>query len=247
MSTTAATNDHPEQRHFPLMEQRSVGFLLATVAGLLNAWTLDYAQTFATVQSGNVVQSGYRLVQGDWAGFTFAFGSVIAFGVGAAMCGILMTSMVRRGRIFTPVVLWIECLLLLSMAIASRMGMIDPHAVAYTVSFVAGAQGNAFHKTRGMLYGNVAVTFVVQMAFNFLAQSFFKKEGINGEPNVVWAGTFFLILLGFAGGGALGFFVDIRVIDHASLFLAAAIVLVLALRAMAQSGPVDPTPGGLIG
>ena len=98
-----------------------------------------------------------------------------------------------------------------------------------------------------MLYGNVAVTFVVQMAFNFLAQSIFKKEGINGEPNVVWAGTFFLILLGFAGGGALGFFVDIRVIDHASLFLAAAIVLALALRAMAQSGPVDPTPGGLIG
>jgi uncharacterized membrane protein YoaK (UPF0700 family) len=247
MSTIAVTDDHPEKRGFPLMEKRSVGFALATVAGLLNAWTLYHAQTFATVQSGNVVQSGYRLVQGDWPGFTFAFGSVIAFGVGAAMCGVLMTSLLRRGWIFTPVVLWIECLLILSMAIASHMGMIDSHVAAYTVSFVAGAQGNAFHKTRGMLYGNVAVTFVVQMAFNFLAQSLFKKEGINGEPNVVWAGTFFLILLGFAAGGAIGFFVDIRVIDHASLFLAATIVLVLALRAMAQSGPVDPTPGGLIG
>ena len=37
-----------------------------------------------------------------------------------------------------------------------------------------------------------------------------------------------------------------RVVDHASLFLAAAMVLVLALRAMAQPNTADPTPGGLI-
>ena len=68
--------------------------LLAFVAGLMNAWTLHHAQTFATVQSGNVVQSGYRLVQGDWSGFTFALASVIAFGLGSALCGVLMTNLV---------------------------------------------------------------------------------------------------------------------------------------------------------
>lgn len=245
--STSIIQDHPEKIRFPLMEERVVGFLLAFMAGLMNAWTLYHAQTFATVQSGNVIQSGYRLVQGDWSAFTFAFGSVIAFGLGSALCGVLMSERLRQGRIFTPVVLWFECLALLALAIASRLGLVDPHVVAYGVSFVAGTQGNAFHKDHGMLYGNVAVTFVVQMAFNFLAQSLFRKKGINGEPNLMWAGIFFSVLLGFAAGGAIGFFLDMRVIDHASLFLAALVAVGLALRAGSEPKEADPTSGGMIG
>jgi uncharacterized membrane protein YoaK (UPF0700 family) len=230
------------------MERRTVAFLLAFAAGLMNAWTLFHVQTFATVQSGNVIQSGYRLVQGDWSAFVFASVSVLAFGLGAAFCGILMTILIRQGRIYTPIVLWLECALLLAAAVASRTRMVDAHIVAYIVSFVAGIQGNAFHKTRGMLYGNVAVTFVVQMAANFAVQNLFRKEGINGETNLTWAATFLGVLLSFAAGGALGFFVDIRVLDQASLFLAAATVLVLSLRAsIHEAGRVDPTPGGFIG
>lgn len=244
---TNVIQEHPEQIRFPLMEDRTVGFFLALMAALLNAWTLAHTETFATVQSGNVLQSGYRLVQGDWTGFTFAFGSVIAFGLGSAICGVLMTSMLRRGKVFTPVVLWFEVVALAGLAVASRMGAIDPHVVAYAVSFVAGAQGNAFHKNHGMLYGNVAVTFVVQMAFNFLVQSMFKKDGINGEPNLMWAGIFFSVLLGFAGGGALGFFVDAKVMNHASMFLAAGIALVIGVLAMNRPKAVDPSSGGLIG
>ena len=228
------------------MEYPQVGFLLAFTAGLLNAWTLAHASTFATVQSGNVVQSGYRLVQGDWPAFWFSFLSVIAFGLGSAVCGILMTTLLRRNRIFSPVVLGFECLALVGLGIASRMSLVDPHIVAYAVSFVAGAQGNAFHKNHGMLYGNVAVTFVVQMAFNFLSQSIFKKNGINGEPNLMWAGVFFLVLLGFAAGGGIGFFVDLKLVNHASLFIASLIALILMLKSL-QMPKSDPTPGGLIG
>lgn len=239
--------EHPEQIRFPLMEDRSVGFLLAIMAGLLNAWALAHAQTFATVQSGNVVQSGYRLVQGDWPSFIFAFGSVLAFGIGLAACGFLMTGMLRRHKVFTPVVLELECVMLVGLAVASRMGALDPHVVAYAVSFVAGAQGNAFHKNHGMLYGNVAVTFVVQMAFNFLVQGLFKKTGINGEPNMMWAGVFFSVLLGFAGGGAIGFYLDMHMIDHASMFLSAFIAFVLMMLALRNPKAAGPTSGGLIG
>ncbi|PZQ49353.1 MAG: hypothetical protein DI556_10780 [Rhodovulum sulfidophilum] len=244
---TAIIQKHPEEIRFPLMGERSVGFLLAIMAGLLNAWTLAHAQTFATVQSGNVIQSGYRLVEGDWPAFVFAFGSVIAFGLGSAFAGVIMTSALRRGKSYTPIILWLEFLAIAGFAVASRMNLVDPHVVAYAVSFVAGAQGNSFHKDHGMLYGNVAVTFVVQMAFNFLVQAMFKKEGINGEPNLMWAGTFFSVLLGFAGGGAIGFFVDMHLVDHASMFLAAVMAFLLALRAMGDKAPVDPKPGGMIG
>lgn len=247
--TFQVIQDHPEKIRFPLMEKPFVGCMLAFLAGTLDAWTLGNAQTFATVQSGNVVSSGYWLVQGDWAKFTFAFGSVIAFGIGSLVCGILMTALLRHKKVFTPEVLFTEAVVLAVLGVLALRGEMNPHYIAYAVSFVAGAQGNAFHKSHGMLYGNVAVTFVVQMAFNFLIQSFFSKKGINGEPNLMWAAIFFLILLGFSAGGAIGFLVD-SYIDGTALFLPAAIALVLgliSLRERIAARAVDPTPGGLIG
>jgi uncharacterized membrane protein YoaK (UPF0700 family) len=244
---SAAINAHPETIRFPLMEKPLIGFLLAFMAGTMDAWTLGNAQTFATVQSGNVVSSGYWLVQGDWPKFGFALFSVIAFGIGSLACGALMTSMLRKKRIYTPQVLFAQAAILAALGAAALRGDADPHHIAYAVSFVAGAQGNAFHKSHGMLYGNVAVTFVVQMAFNFLIQAAFSRKGINGEPNLMWSGLFFLVLLGFAMGGAIGLLIDAWT-DGVALFLPAVIALVLAVIALGERGrPIDPTPGGLIG
>lgn len=236
----------PEESRFPLMETPLIGFLLAFMAGSMNAWTLQNAQTFATVQSGNVVQSGYWLVQGDWEKFSFPFISVICFGLGSAACGIIMTLLARHHRMYTTIVLSLEFLILAAMVWCVWTGKLDPHVIAYVVSFVAGMQGNAYHKDHGMLYGNVAVTFVVQMAFNFLIQSAFKRKGINGEPNLMWAGLFFLVLLGFAGGGAIGFFID-QVILGGALIMPALIALVLVFIAKGETqggSRADPTGGG---
>lgn len=231
---------------YPLMEKPFVGFLLAMMAGSMNAWTLANAETFATVQSGNVVQSGYRLVQGDWQAFWFSSLSVLAFGIGSGLCGVLMSSMSRKGKAYTPAVMWTMCIVLVALAFCARGHVLEPQYIAYAISFLAGAQGNAFHKDRGMLFGAVAVTFVVQMAFNFLAQSLFSRTGINGKTNLSWAGVFFLTLLGFAGGGAIGFLVD-KQFAGASIFLPAAIALILGVIAINIPSEADPTPGGLIG
>lgn len=246
--TTAIVQDHPEKIRFPLMEHPQIGVMLAFLAGLTNAWTLAHAQTFSTVQSGNVISAGYRLVQGDYGGFWFAILSVLAFGVGSACCGVLMTTRLRQGKTYTSVALWVQAVLLIAFGLLLRFAITDnAHYIAFGVSFVAGWQGNAFHKNHGMLYGNVAVTFVVQMAFNFWVQSFFKKDGINGEPNSMWAWILFSILFFFAAGGGVGFFLDVHVLDHASLYLAAVIAIFLALRAASMKSDPDPTPGGLIG
>lgn len=212
----------------------------------MNAWTLLNAQTFATVQSGNVVQSGYWLVQGDWAKFSFPFISVMFFGIGSAACGVVMTSLLKKHKVLTTTILMLEFLILAVLIVLVWLGDYDAHYIAYAVSFVAGMQGNAYHKNHGMLYGNVAVTFVVQMAFNFLIQSVFNKKGINGEPNLMWAGIFFLVLLGFAGGGAIGFFAD-KYITAGALILPALIALVLFMIARTDTHEgerVDPTAGG---
>ncbi|MBN0038889.1 DUF1275 domain-containing protein [Cellulosimicrobium cellulans] len=247
---------------FPLMELPFVGFLLAIMAGAMNAWTLANASTFSTVQSGNVVSLGYWLVQGNWDKLWFPALSVLAFGLGSALCGILMTSFLRSGRTFTVAVLVAQMLLLVLFGVlaltlvgegSGNEAALDltadhsltAHWIAIGISFVAGAQGNAFHKNHGMLYGNIAVTSVVQMAFNFLMQSAFTKQGPNGETNIKWAGIFFLTILGFSGGAAIGFWADQALVNGASIFIPPIIALGLVLVAAGRKlENVDPTPGG---
>ncbi|PPG30527.1 DUF1275 domain-containing protein [Pseudoclavibacter sp. RFBB5] len=244
------------------MELSSVGFLLAIAAGSMNAWSLANAGTFSTVQSGNIISVGYWLIQGDIAKIVFPLAAILAFGLGSAACGVLMTAFQRSGRVYTPGVLLTGTVLLVLLGIlafvfvgdgdgrAAGIDLTADHSavasfIALGISFVAGAQGNAFHKNRGMLYGNVAVTFVVQMAFNFLVQAAFKREGINGSTNLRWSGVFFLTLLGFSGGAAIGFAADHFLANGASIFVPAVILLVLALVALGRrSKNVDPTPGG---
>ncbi|GAA1928669.1 hypothetical protein GCM10009775_20830 [Microbacterium aoyamense] len=263
MSTTStgAGRPAPETSNFPLMELPLVGFFLALAAGAMNAWSLANAATFSTVQSGNIISMGYWLIQGDLGKFAFPALAVLAFGLGSALCGVLMTTFQRSGRPYTPGVLLVGSVLLVIIAILAivlvgsgdgRAAGVDlsadhtitAHVLALAISFIAGAQGNAFHKNSGMLYGNVAVTFVVQMAFNFLVQSAFKREGINGSTNIKWAGLFFFVLLGFAGGAAIGFGAD-QLLNGASIFIPAVILLALFFVALAKGFKnVDPTPGG---
>jgi uncharacterized membrane protein YoaK (UPF0700 family) len=117
------------------MEKPLVGFLLAFMAGTMDAWTLGNAQTFATVQSGNVVASGYWLVQGDWPRFGFAFCSILAFGLGSLTCGILIgfaaggatgflvDAVTDGGALFLPAAM---ALVFGFLALADRGRRIDP-------------------------------------------------------------------------------------------------------------------------
>lgn len=274
MPTLKEIEPAPSAVRFPLMEKPFVGFLLAFICGCLNAWTLMNASTFATVQSGNVASSGIYLATGEWSKFLFAWGSVLAFGMGSFVCGWYMTKVLRKAKPYTPAVVFAEAAILIVMAILWSTGgipetKVGAQIVCFFVSFVAGAQGNAFHKNHGMLYGNVAVTFVVQAAFNFLMQSFMNRKGINGENNIKWSGIFFSVLLGFAGGGAIGALLNVglgweHVADKDgslingtpvagtgwSLLLPAVILIIIGIVAStevmhAKKSP-DPTAGGLI-
>ena len=80
-------------------------------------------------------------------------------------------------------------------------------------------QGNAFHRIDGLLYGNVAVTLVVQLAFNHLMQAAFG----NRRQHLVQSGLFFLVLLGFSTGGFIGAW-GTRQYDERVLWIAAAIL-----------------------
>lgn len=119
-----------------------------------------------------------------------------------------------------------------------------------------------------MLFGAVAVTFVVQMAFNFLAQSLFRRKGINGVSNLKWSGIFFSVLLGFALGAMVGAGLIVALgtdpagfmgqtgaahLDPAGGWALMAPALLfftlagLSKKTVEEGDPADPTDGGLIG
>ncbi|PWJ27447.1 uncharacterized membrane protein YoaK (UPF0700 family) [Branchiibius hedensis] len=265
MSTVEEVEDRSEAGPHPFTEWPWVGAAMAFVAGSCNAWTLFNASTFATVQSGNVASSGIFLADGNWPKFWFAWCSVLSFGLGSLICGILMTKFKDRGRSFSVAVLLSEAVILLILALVvivsdasnnhDTVGLFGQqtswhgHYIALGISFVAGAQGNAFHKVHGMLYGNVAVTFVVQMAFNFLIQARFKRDGIHGEPNIMWSGIFFFVLFGFASGGFVGSLLVHWLGGSGSksgweLLLPIVVLIGLAGMAASQRTNADPSPGG---
>ena len=252
---------------FNLMERPAFGAMLAFACGAMNAWTLINAGTFATVQSGNVASSGIYLAMGEWGKVAFALFSVLAFGLGSLAVGIYMSVRARTGARYSANVTGALAALLVVLTLLVVTSAVETkhyHYIAYAVSFTAGALGNSFHKAHGMLFGAVAVTFVVQMAFNFLVQSRFSRNGINGYPNLKWSGIFFLVLLGFASGGAIGALLvtlggtkpsigadpaDIVANGGFALLLPAlvlAIMSALAVRESRAGRNPDPTPGGLI-
>ncbi len=253
----------------PFMEWPLIGFVLAAIAGLMNSFTLIFAGTFATVQSGNVASSGIYLSTQDGPKWIFAIVSVFAFGLGSFSGGILMTLIKKKGKQYSVAMLTILGVLaaILSLIVVFS-GFKEYHWIAYGVSFIAGAMGNAYHKDNNALYGAVAVTFVVQMAFNFLAQSLFAKKGLDGQSNLKWSGVFFSVLLGFASGGALGAWLIVLMGTDPTgfmgesgpahlepnggwvLMLVAALFFLLALisgKRIQEHESADPTPGGYMG
>lgn len=227
-------------RKFPLLETAPAAVTLALVAGLLNAWTLGQVGTFATVQSGNLVSIGYFLAGADPSRAWSAVVSVLAFAVGAFLCSIYVLWRAREQRPYSAEVLFLEIVLLVALTVVTLISGAHPWWIAWTISFLAGVQGNAFHRETGMLYGNVAVTFVVQMAASLTGRAVGRKIADDGQPHLRPAGAYLLVLLAFAGGGGAGF--ALNMLWHSASMLVAALALAaLFVAASVARGAVDPS------
>lgn len=233
------TTRSPRMEAFPLMERPAISWFLAVVAGLLNAWTFHQAGNFATIQSGNVLQMGYQLAAGDWPKFWYAAGAVLAFGLGSAFTATVIASAYRRNRDYSPLIQGFLLLVMGTSLVLTVTGTVAAGHTTLAISFAGGMQGNAFHRDKGMLYANVAMTLVLQNAFNYLAQAFFTAKDSNGRANLQTAATFFFVLLGFAGGCAVGFLAD-QWWSGASLTLAMAITAGMTVATL--TSPSDPDP-----
>lgn len=230
----------PIHRRFPLLETAPAAVTLALVAGLLNAWTLGAVGTFATVQSGNLVSIGYFLVAADHSRAWSAAASALAFALGAFLCSLYVLWRAKKNCSYSAEVLIFEVAVLVLLA-AARLAPADTlWLTALAISFIAGVQGNAFHRETGMLYGNVAVTFVLQSAASLIGRAVGHRIDDDGQPHLRPAGAYILVLVAFAGGGGIGFALD-GLWTGFSLVAAAIALSALFFAAFAAPGPVDPS------
>ena len=201
------------------MERPQVAVLLAVAAGILSGFTFYTVHLFSTVQSGNVIQAGYQLAADQGVKWDHAVLAILAFGLGSGFTAILQNLLAKQSRDYSSVVLLFEATVLIALGFSFFSDRWSMLTYAYIVSFLAGMQGNAFHRIDGLLYGNVAVTMVVQLAFNHLFQALFD----NRRAHLLQSGLFFLVLLGFSGGGFIGAW-GTRKFDQQVLWIAAAIL-----------------------
>ena len=238
MSQTTATA--AESARYPLLERVPSAATLALVAGLLNAWTFANAQAFATVQSGNIVTLGYEIVAGNWGRVGFVGVAILAFATGAFLCTLFILLMSRLRHTYSAAVLAFEVAALILLGILAATGGANAIALTWAVSFIAGVQGNAFHRETGMVYGNVAVTFVLQNVGSLLGRAAGHRIASDDQPHLRPAGAYLAVLVAFAVGGGAGFALD-QLWRDLAFFVAALVLAVFALVAMTYRGPEDPT------
>lgn len=185
----------------PFMQLPTIAFLLAITSGMLDGYAFFTTKSFATFQSGNIIMLGYEFAKHGLAAIIPYIITIFAFGAGAMLLAWLRYKYNTNEKTWTFTLLSLEIMLILLLVAYIYFYKVEAsgfHAV-WALSFIAGMQGNAFHKINGMLYGNIAVTLNVQLGFSSLAESIAFK-GQERRDALYKSYCYFLTLFGFAGG-----------------------------------------------
>ena len=223
-----------------MMETPFIAFVLAVIAGNMNGYTYYAAEIFSTVQSGNIILLGQTIAQKNWSHLAAIALTVLSFGLGSVFTSIVEGLIAgNHKKNWSTIILAIEAIMLIALAYILSRDLIQTTYACVIISFIAGMQGNAFHKVNGMLYGNVAVTLVVQLAFSNLTQSLLGQKD-SGKTSSI----FFFVLLGFAFGGLIGTLLTAQY-QELSLLLPSALLIALAIRTYIKGDVehkvIDPT------
>lgn len=197
----------------PLMEMPWMAAILAIAAGGFDGYTYSSHHMFCTFQSGNVIMFGWYLAQD---GILFALPYLIsigAFGFGAFSMVFVKYVNDKTEKNYTTRIIVFEIVIIALILIAiNTFWKEHPEAglfkernlyVAWILAYVAGMQGQAFHKIAGMLYGNIAETLNVQLAFAYLGEASFGDKKLKGS-NRSKSWDYAMVLIGFAIGSGVG-------------------------------------------
>lgn len=90
-------------------------------------------------------------------------------------------------------------------------------------------QGNAFHKVDNMLYGNIAVTLNVQLAFSYLAEACFKSNKDKKSLMLKKFFDYFIVLVGFSLGAGISALLVPRLGSYSLFFTLSGLILLFCV------------------
>lgn len=239
------TNLNPDKPVIPLMQMPIIAFFLAIAAGSFDGYAFFTAGAFATFQSGNIIKVGYILATEPFYKVLPILASILSFGIGAMFTVLLRTIHKRQGKVWTFRVLTAEIILLVLLVVITTAAkdLLSPIQLVWVLAFIAGMQGNAFHKIGQMLYGNIAVTLNVQLGFSYLAEAFFKDSSQEKKDSLYRGYCYFLVLVGFALGAAIAALLAKHLGSYTLLFsiipLIAIYLTASVLHKQSPSTPID--------
>lgn len=164
--------------HTEVREKLRVALLMALSAGFIDGFTFfHYDGRFAGAQTGNVIQAGIYLAQGDWVKF-WDFAIPIFFFIAGVMFKVFYSTYLAKRRKFDA--LYMLSIQLVGMTVFSVMYAAFlklPNSIFVgIISFFMAIQFDTFNRAHGMGYTSVFTTGNIKIFSVNLAKWIMTRE-----------------------------------------------------------------------
>ncbi len=216
---------------------RQLGYVLAFVAGAINAGGFLAVQQYTSHMTGIVSSMADSIALGEPATLLTGFGAVLSFLTGATCCAILI-NFSRRRRMHSEYALPLlleACLLLVFGLVGAQVGLKGTWAVTLLIlvlSFLMGLQNAVITKLSNAVIRTTHVTGIItDMGIQLGRLVYWNAPSRSGEPKVqadlARLRTLTTLLISFFLGGVSGAF-GFQYFGYSATIPLAVLLIVLA-------------------
>lgn len=176
-------------------ESLPIGIILAIAGGAMDTFTyILHGQTFATMQSANVLLLGINIAQGNLAVALTYIAPVLSFIIGTMLVEEfkLRFGLLTKRIVWQQIILVIEIILLISIALLTSAPQI---LVNTTISFVAALQVGTYRTLSGVPFSTTMTTGNIRTAaehFYYRLKHKDKEHGNKSKNSFIITFAFFL-------------------------------------------------------
>lgn len=209
-------------------EHHLLAWVLAIVGGYLDAYSfLCRGGVFANAQTGNLVLLSVSLIDKDWRMVLNYLLPIFAF-----VAGILICELIKLKKYELTHFHWRQFIILIELTVIIFAGFLPlgkwDSLVNLMISFVCALQVEAFRKVKGNAFASTMCTGNLRSGTEKLFKSIHTKDKKLMNDSV----EYYIVILFFIGGAALGGFLTYKL--GAIAVSIAAIGLVIAYLLMTQ-------------
>jgi len=219
-----------EKAMTPRNETLSIGLLMAAVGGFVDAYTyITRGNVFAYAQTGNIIFTGMKLVEGNIMECLMYIFPIIAYFLGVFITDYLNSKIIRTTVVtIQTVVLTAEVLLLLAVGFLPQT--IPNVSVTVLISFLSAIQVQSFRVVYNTPYACTMCTGNLRSSAERLHKFFATKD----KEHLIHFLRYTYINISFFAGAALGALFSQLLYERAAfiacILLFAALVMIVADR-----------------